>query len=131
MGPAGAASKSSIVAGPLTTGSSSRVDLGGPSVTVNVGPSGLIAYSAKATLETTGGEAEVWLVDGKGEAPQITDALGGTLYTKPESNTGTNKFNAGLSTDYVGPGTKVISLQFADSTGTATFTNVELVVIPL
>jgi hypothetical protein len=53
------------------------------------------------------------------------------LYTKPESDSGTNIFNAGLSTEYVGPGQKTFSLQYTDSAGTGTFSEVELVVIPL
>jgi Collagen triple helix repeat (20 copies) len=131
-GPAGLASKSASVVGPLTTGSSSRVNLGGPSVTVNVGPSGLVAYWAKATVSSSGGTAEVWLVEPTGEAPQIQNSGGAVpLYTKPESDSGTNIFNAGLSTEYVGPGQKTFSLQYADSAGTGTFSEIELVVIPL
>jgi hypothetical protein len=132
VGPAGLASKSASVAGPLTTGSSNRVNLGGPSVTVNVGPSGLVAYWAKATVQSSGGTAEVWLVEPTGEAPQISNTGGAVeLYTKPESDTGTNIFNAGLSTEWVGPGQKTFSLQYLDTAGTGTFSNVELVVIPL
>lgn len=130
VGPAGLASQSATVAGPLMTGSASRVDLGGPTVTVNVGPSGLVAYWAKATLSASGGSAEVWLLDPTGEAPQIVSS-GGTRYTSPGSDSGTNIFNGGLSTEYVGSGQKTFSLQFADSGGIGTFTNVELVVIPL
>jgi hypothetical protein len=132
IGPTGLASKSASVAGPLTTGSSSRVDLGGPSVTVTVGPSGLVAYWAKATVSSSVGTAEVWLVEPTGEAPQIQNGGGAVpLYTKPESDSGTNIFNAGLSTEYVGQGQKTFSLQYADSAGTGTFSEVELVVIPL
>jgi Collagen triple helix repeat (20 copies) len=132
IGPTGLASKSASVAGPLTTGSSSRVNLGGPSVTVTVGPSGLVAYWAKATVSSSGGTAEVWLVEPTGEAPQIQNGGGAVpLYTKPESDSGTNIFNAGLSTEYVGSGQKTFSLQYADSAGTGTFSEVELVVIPL
>lgn len=131
-GPAGLASQSASVAGPLSTGSSSRVDLGGPSVTVEVGPSGLVAFWAKATVSSMGGSAEVWLVDSTGEAPQIVGGgLPVTLYTKPDTDTGTNIFNAGLSTEYVGSGRKTFSLQFADSGGTGSFEEVELVVVPL
>jgi hypothetical protein len=134
VGPTGLPSRSARVAGPLKTGSSSRVDLGGPSVTVNVGPSGLVAYWATAKVSHGGGvgTAEVWLVDSTGEAPQITNSGGAiTLYTKPESDTGTNIFNAGLSTEYIGPGQKTFKLEYADSSGIGTFSEVELVVIPL
>ncbi len=131
VGPAGAASQSAELAGPVQTGSSSRVDLGGPSVTVNVGPSGLVAYWAKAKLSTTGGKAEVWLLMPGGEAPQISSTFADTFYTKPESDEGTFIFNPGLSTVYVGPGKKTFSLQYSDSAGTGTFSEVELVVVPL
>ncbi|HEV3093106.1 MAG TPA: hypothetical protein VGY30_01180 [Solirubrobacteraceae bacterium] len=130
-GPSGAASQSAELAGPVNTGSSSRVDLGGPSVTVNVGPSGLVAYWVRATIATTGGKAEVWLLMPSGEAPQIVTTFADTFYTKPESDEGTFIFNPGLSTVYVGPGKKTLSLQYADSAGTGTFSKVELVVIPL
>jgi hypothetical protein len=101
-------------------------------VTVNVGPSGLVAYWATATVSSSGGTAEVWLVEPTGEAPQITNSGGAiTLYTKPESDTGTFIFNAGLSTEYVGPGQKTFKLEYADSAGEGTFSEVELVVIPL
>jgi hypothetical protein len=101
-------------------------------VTVNVGPSGLVAYWAKATVSSTGGTAEVWLLDGKGEAPQLTESgLPVSLYTMPGSDSGTNIFNAGLSTDNVGPGKKTFTLEYSDTSGTGTFTEVELVVIPL
>ncbi len=131
VGPTGAASQSAELAGPVQTGSSSRVDLGGPSVTVDVGPSGLVAYWAKAKLSTTGGKAEVWLLMPSGEAPQISSTFADTFYTKPESDEGTFIFNPGLSTVYVGPGKKTFSLQYADSAGTGTFSEVELVVVPL
>ena len=130
-GPPGAASQSAELVGPVNTGSSSRVDLGGPSVTVNVGPSGLVAYWVKATIATTGGKAEVWLLMPSSEAPQIVTTFADTFYTKPESDEGTFIFNPGLSTVYVGPGKKTLSLQYADSAGTGTFSKVELVVIPL
>jgi hypothetical protein len=130
-GPTGAASQSATLAGPASTGSSTRVNLGGPSVTVNVGPSGLVAFWIKAHVSTTSGKAEVWLLDSKGEAPQIVATFADTFYTKPESDEGTFIFNPGLSTEYVGPGKHTISLQYADSAGTGTFSEVELVVIPL
>lgn len=133
VGPAGAASQSVELAGPVETGSSSHVNLGGPSVTVNVGPSGLVAYWAKAkiAIKTGGGNAEAWLLMPSGEAAQIVTSFADTFYTKPESDTGTFIFNPGLSTIYVGPGKKTLSLQYADSSGTAEFSEVELVVIPL
>jgi hypothetical protein len=131
IGPSEAASDSAELAGPVETGSSSHVNLGGPSVTVNVGPSGLVAYWAKAKIATTGGKAEVWLLMPSGEAPQIVTTFADTFYTKPESDEGTFIFNPGLSTVYVGPGKKTLSLQYADSAGTGTFSEVELVVIPL
>jgi hypothetical protein len=131
VGPAGAASQSVELAGPVETGSSSHVNLGGPSVTVNVGPSGLVAYWAKAKIATTGGNAEVWLLTPSGEAAQIVTSFADTFYTKPESDKGTFIFNPGLCTIYVGPGKKTLSLQYADSAGTGTFSEVELVVIPL
>ncbi len=133
-GATGAASSSASLAGPVSTGSSSRVDLGGPSVTVKVGPSGLIAYWIKARLKSVGGgTAKVVLLDSTGEASQIESSSSGaiTYYTKPESNSGTFIFNPGLSTDYVGPGTRTISLQYLDTAGTGVFEELELVVIPL
>jgi hypothetical protein len=82
-------------------------------------------------VSTTGGKAEVILLDSKGEAPQIQATFADTFYTSPESDSGTFKFNPGLSTDYVGPGKHTISLQYADSAGTGTFSEVDLVVLPL
>lgn len=74
----------------------------------------------------------MWLEDPTGYAPQITNSGGAvTKYTSPSSNTGTNIFNPGLSTEYVGSGRKTFSLQFSDSGGIGTFEDVELVVIPL
>jgi hypothetical protein len=131
-GPAGAASQSAKLAGPVSTGSASPVSLGGPSVTVNVGPSGLVAYWAKATVSSSGGTATVTLLDSTGEAPQMSGSGGAVqLYTEPGSDTGTHIFNAGLSTDYVGPGKKTFTLEYSDSGGTGGFSEVELVVIPL
>jgi len=133
-GATGAASSSARLAGPVSTGSASRVDLGGPSVTVKVGPSGLIAFWATAKLKSVGGgTAKITLLDSRGEAPQIESSASSpiTFYTKPESDSGTFIFNAGLSTDYVGPGTRTISLQYSDTGGTGVFEDVELVVIPL
>jgi hypothetical protein len=92
----------------------------------------LVAFWAKATVSGGGGTAEVWLIDGKGEAPQMTLSGGPVpLYTQPGSDFGTNIFNAGLSTDYVGPGKKTFTLEYADTGGTGKFSEVELVVIPL
>lgn len=134
IGPAGLASVSARLAGPVSTGSASPVDLGGPSVTVNVGPSGLVAYWATATLTSVGGgTAQVSLYEPSGNAPQIEGSLSSPvkLYTKPGSDTGTTVFNGGLSTLDVGSGSKTLSLRFADTAGTGIFENVELVVIPL
>lgn len=132
-GPAGAASVTASLKGPITTGSSSPVALGGPSVTVNVGPSGLVEYWIRGTLSSTSGNAEVWLFDGKGEAPQIVTNSKSpfTLTTTPESDTGTFIFNPAMSTDYVGPGKKTFTIEYADESGTGTFSEVELVVVPL
>jgi hypothetical protein len=132
-GPTGLASQSAELAGPVETGSSSHVNLGGPSVTVNVGPSGLVAYWAKAkiAIKSGAGKAEVWLLMPSGEAAQLVTTFGDTFYTKPESDEGTFIFNPGLSTVYLGPGKKTLSLQYDDSSGTAEFSEVELVVIPL
>ena len=132
-GPAGAAPVSSTVAGPLTTGSSSRVNLGGPSVTVNVGPSGLVAFWAKGSISTTAGTAEVTLLEPTGEAVQLKSTYKSpvTIYTLPGENGGTVAFNGGLSTEYVGPGKHTFSLQYSDTSGTGTFSEMELVVIPL
>lgn len=130
-GPAGAASRSMRIAGPLFTSSSSFTDLGGPSVTVNVGPSGLVEYWATATISTTGTSATVEIRDDTGSAPQIT-STGGTDYTLPNSDGGTHFFNGGMSTEYVGPGPDTFKLEYAENGGgTATFTDVELVVVPL
>jgi hypothetical protein len=121
------------LAGPVSTGSSSPVDLGGPSVTVNVGPSGLVAYWARGELKSVGGgEAEIALID-KGFAPQLTTPANFyvQLHTEPGSDSGTNVFNTGLSTDYVGPGKQTLKLEYLDSGGTGFFQEVELVVIPL
>lgn len=132
VGPTGLASQSASVAGPLKTGSSSPVDLGGPSVTVNVGPSGLVGFWAKATVSSSGGSAEVYLFNPTGYAPQMVSAGAPIeLRTSPESDTGTHLFNPGLSTMYVGPGTKTFKLEFADTGGEGTFSETELVVIPL
>jgi hypothetical protein len=132
-GPTGLASQSAELAGPVETGSSGHVNLGGPSVTVNVGPSGLVAYWAKAkiAIKSGAGKAEVWLLMPTGEAAQLVTTFGDTFYTKPESDEGTFIFNPGLSTVYLGPGKKTLSLQYDDSSGTAEFSEVELVVIPL
>jgi hypothetical protein len=128
-GPAGLASVSAKLAGPVETGSSSRVNLGGPKVTVKVGPSGLVAFWATAKISSSGGTPEVWLVEPTGEAPQLVG--NGTLYTQPGSDSGTIIFNAGLSTEHVGSGSKTFELQYLDTGGTAKFEEVELVVIPL
>lgn len=133
-GPAGLASESSRLAGPVTTGSASMVNLGGPSVTVKVGPSGLVAYWATATLKSEGGgTAEVVLTMPSGYAPQLENSSSSpiTIYTQPGSDNGTNIFNAGLSTVYVGPGTRTLSLEYSDSGGVGVFEDIELDVIPL
>jgi hypothetical protein len=129
-GPAGAASLSSRVAGPLSTESTTKVNLGGPSLSVNVGPSGLIAFWITAHVTSTGGPGEVYIEDAHGYAPQIVGS-GATYYSKPESDEGTIIFNAGLSTEYVGPGKDTVKLTFAATSGKASFDEVELVVIPL
>jgi hypothetical protein len=133
-GPAGAASVSASLAGPVSTGSASPVDLGGPSVTVNVGSSGLIAYWVTATLKSVGGgTAQVYFYDNYGAAPQIQSSGSSPVkyYTEPGSNTGTIIFNGGLSTRFLGySGTDTVSLRFADTAGTGVFEDVELVVIP-
>jgi hypothetical protein len=66
-------------------------------------------------------------------APQIKSSSSSpiTLYTEPGSDNGTNIFNAGLSTTYVGPGNKTLSLEYSDSGGVGVFEDVELDVIPL
>jgi hypothetical protein len=133
-GPTGLASASDRLAGPVSTGSATPVDLGGPSVTVNVGPSGLVAFWAKAKLKSVGGgTAEIVIQHPTGYATQITNSSSSPIqmFTKAESNTGTFIFNPGLSTMYVGPGTKTFSLTYSDSAGTGVFEDLELVVIPL
>lgn len=133
-GPAGLASESAKLAGPVSTGSASMVNLGGPSVTVKVGPSGLIAYWAKATLKSEGGgTAEVDLTLPSGYAAQIQTSSSSpiTLHTEPGSDSGAFIFNTGLSTLYVGPGTKTFSLEYSDLGGIGVFEEVELDVIPL
>jgi hypothetical protein len=101
-------------------------------VTVKVGPSGLVGFWIAATLSSTGGNAEVWLKDCKGEAPQLVGSgLPVPLYSKPESDSGTNIFNAGMSTELVGPGTCTFKLYYDDTAGTGKFSEIELVVVPL
>ncbi len=134
IGPAGLASESAKLAGPVSTGSASTVDLGGPSVTVKVGPSGLVAFWATATLKSVGGgTADVTLEEPSGSSVQIHNSSSSaiTYYTEPGSNNGTIIFNAGLSTDHVGSGNKTFKLEYSDSGGTGVFEEVELVVIPL
>jgi hypothetical protein len=133
-GPAGLASQSMRINGTLTTDSSSYVDLGGPTVTVNVGPSGLVAYWATASIASTGGgTASIQLNEPGGYAPQMHGSGSPvTYYTLPGSDNGTIIFNGGLSTAYVGPGTQTFSFSYAELGGGAGFfSNVELVVIPL
>jgi hypothetical protein len=135
-GPAGLASETDTLAGPVETGSSSMVKLGGghPTVTVHVGPSGLVAYWASAELKSVGGgTAEITLEDPTSYAPQLTTSSSSffKLHTEPGSDSGAFIFNTGLSTEYVGPGTKTFSLEFSDTAGTGVFQEVELVVIPL
>jgi hypothetical protein len=134
VGPAGLASESARLAGPVSTGSASPVDLGGPSVTVHVGPSGLVAYWAQGELKSVGGgTAEITLIEPSGYAPQITTTSSSyfNLHTDPGSDEGTFIFNTGLSTFYAGPGTKTFSLRYSDTGGTGFFKEVELVVVPL
>jgi hypothetical protein len=132
QGPSGLVSQSASLAGPLKTGSSNPVELGGPSVTVNVGPSGLVEYWATATISSTGGTAEVVLFGPSGYAPQLQNSgLPVTLYTMPGSDNGTNIFNPGPSTWQVGPGRHTFTLEYADTAGEGTFSEVELVVIPV
>ena len=133
-GPSGLASQSAKLGGPVSTGSASMVDLGGPSVTVKVGPSGMVAFWATASLKSEGGgTAEITLVEPSGYAPQLKNSSSSpiTLYTQPGSDSGTNIFNAGLSTNYVGSGNKTFTLEYSDSGGIGVFEEVELVVIPL
>jgi hypothetical protein len=135
-GPAGLASVSDTLASQVNTGSASPVELGGghPSVTVHVGPSGLVAYWARGELKSVGGgTAEITLIEPTGYAPQITTNSSSyfQLHTEPGSDTGTFIFNTGLSTLYLGPGTKTLSLEYSDSGGTGYFKEVELLVVPL
>ena len=132
-GPAGAASQSQTIPGPLTTSSTSPQDLGGPSVTVNVGPSGLVGFWATATIASTGGSGVVQLNDSTGTSDQMSYSGGpAKQYTLPDSNSGTVRFNGGMSTDQVGPGTHTFTLEYYDTTGAAAFfSDVELVVVPL
>jgi hypothetical protein len=132
VGPAGLTPASDRLAGPVSTGSSSSVDLGGPEVTVNVGPSGLVAFWATATMKASAGTARVHLSSNNGGGAQIETTLSSPikLFTLPDAVTGTNHANAGLSTLYVGPGPETFSLRYSDTAGTGTFEDVELVVIP-
>lgn len=131
QGPSGLVSASARLAGPVSTGSSAPVELGGPSVTVDVGPSGLVEFWAKAKLSSTKGQAEVYLVGPTGYAPQLQSGSEITLSSEPGSDQGTFIFNPGLSTDYVGPGKHTFTLEYADTEGEGTFSEVELVVIPV
>ncbi len=132
-GPAGAASASATVSGPINNSAGGPVDAGGPRVTVNVGPSGLVAYWMKADIAGGGGTATAYLSDNTGEAPQMSNGgVTESFTTLPASDSGTHLFNGGLSTEYVGPGTDTFRMEFAQSGGgTGTFYNMELVVIPL
>lgn len=132
-GPSGLVSQSARIAGTVTTESSSMVELGGPSVTVDVGPSGLVAYWATAKISSIGGTAEVVLVGPTGYAPQLQNTgLPVTMYTAPGSDKGTNIFNAGLSTEYVGPGKHTFELEYQETAGgEGIFSDIELVVIPV
>jgi hypothetical protein len=136
-GPQGAASASSIVAGPIQVqpAMSAPVDAGGPHVTVSVGPSGLVAFAMKADISSTSGTATAHIVDNHGDAPQMSNSGGTvTLYSLPASDSGTIVFNGGLSTEYVGPGTDTFRMEFEQAGGAGsvgTFSNMELVVIPL
>jgi hypothetical protein len=134
-GPAGFGSATATLTGPVSTVSSSPENLGGPSVTVNVGPSGLVAFYAIGELKSVGGgTAEIALIAPSGFSPQITTNSSSyfKLHSEPGSNEGTFIFSTPLSTDFVGPGTKTFSLEYLDSGGgTGFFKEVELLVIPL
>ncbi len=133
-GVAGLPSVTAKLAGPVSTGSSTHVALGGPEVTVNVGPSGLVAYWIRAKLKSVGGGvAEVWLnyTGGWGAQLQTPSSNNLQLYSVPGSDSGTLIFNTGLSTVYVGSGQRTLSLEYADTAGTGSFEDMELVVVPL
>lgn len=132
-GPPGAASASATVAGPINNSSGGPVDAGGPSVTVNVGPSGLVAYWMSADIAGGGGTATAYIGDNSGVAPQMSNSGVTESFTSlPASDSGTHLFNGGLSTEYVGPGQDTFRMEFGQSGGgTGTFYNMKLVVIPL
>jgi hypothetical protein len=136
-GPPGEAAVTGTLAGPVKTTSSGEVDLGFPAVNVQLGSSGLVAIWATATMHSSisGGSPEVGMSGPLGT--QLLASSNGktntTLYTVPDSHVGTTDALSGMI--IIGPvvgGSAEFTLEFAEAGGgTATFSNVQLTVIPL
>lgn len=119
-----------------TTTSNQAVDLGGPSVTVNVPKGALIAIHAEVEMRATGGasnRAEVLLHE-PALIPNGARILGGThsafriRRTVPggDGNGVTNRVRGGWIVIASTPGVKTFSLRYRTTGGTAIFKNRKL-----
>jgi Collagen triple helix repeat (20 copies) len=153
QGPAGSngagAYVTATVAGPLTTSSTTPVDLGGPSVTVTVPPSGLVELYAGGTIAPGGGHGDVFLFeDGTAVGAVKCDGFTPGLIIAADPPTGTSttgmSFNASTQqcgtdgagvpislTLQAGAGSHTFKLEYGnDGAFSTTFTNVFLSIAP-
>jgi Collagen triple helix repeat (20 copies) len=153
QGPAGAngagAYVTATVAGPLTTSSTTPVDLGGPSVTVTVPRSGLVELYAGGTIAPGGGHGDVFLFeDGSAVSAVKCDGFTPGLIIAADPPTGTSttgmSFNASTQqcgtdgagapislTLQAGAGSHTFKLEYGnDGAFSTTFTNVFLSIAP-
>ena len=136
QGPAGQAAVTGSLVGPVMTSSSTQVDLGFPTVNVPLGPTGVVEIWATATMSssTAGGSAIVGMVGPVGtQLLSSTGTTQATMYTLPASHTGTtDRLSGMILIGPVGGSMTSFKLEFnAAGGGTATFSNVQLVAIPL
>jgi len=125
----------------VTTSSTTPVDLGGPSVTVTVGPGGLVEVFARAELSSPGaGIAEVSIFEPTDLNPAelilgaCCDNLRRQWTTLARTGTG-DRFEATWHLYEVTPGVRTFSLRYRDrdnaGVGTGHFRNRKLWVVPV
>jgi hypothetical protein len=160
-GPQGAAGANGVgayvtgtVAGPLSTSSASATDLGGPSVTLTVPPSGLVEIYAGEASAGTGGHSDVFLyedgnpvagvecdgsspgliiADDPPTSPPTTISTTGTSYNATTPPCGTDGGGVPTSlTVHAGSGSHTFKLEYAIGGGpySTTFTDSFLSIAP-
>jgi hypothetical protein len=133
-------------AGSVSTTSDTPVDLGGPSVTVNVGASGLVEVFGRADLETGRGNlaARVLLSEATDAEPPLRVLsmyqIPGRKWTTPGNDSGTSlRHEAGWLVLEATPGIRTFSMKYqrdcfnqpCTSGDVATFSNRKLWIVPV